>query len=153
MRNLLFQVGGKTRACPRGWYRQLEGPKPDPTTFVCDGCSNSPDTWRGLLIWPACVIHDYHYRTGVLGGTWRDRALADLKFRRNVVSLLRLQGLTGWRANVLAWIYYGRVRIWGRSAYRFWEEGEHALPLWRRIGETYGIVKPRSEGPDEHRER
>lgn len=153
MRNLLFNVSGKQRACPRRWWRALKGPKPDPQLFRCDGCSNSPDTWRGLLIWPACVIHDYHYRTGVLGGTWTDRKRADDIFRWNAELLLRLQGL-GFRAKMLSWLYWGRVRVWGRKAYRFWAEGEQALPFWRRLGEAWGIVKNRSEGPlDEHGER
>lgn len=154
MRNLIFQVGGKSRACPRRWYAALEGPRPDPQSFSCDGCSSSPDVWRGRLIWPACVIHDYHYRTGILGGTWRARAKADRKFRRNTVTLLRKQKLGAAQSRAIAWLYYGRVRIWGAKAYRYWAPGEHALPWWRRVGEAYGIIKSRQEGPnDEHSER
>ena len=149
MRNLIFQVGGKSQACPRLWYLCLEGPRPDPQSFECDGCSSSPDVWRGMLIWPACVIHDYHYRTGILGGTWRSRARADAKFRRNTVTLLRKQGLGKRGAKAVAWIYYGRVRIWGAKAYRFWAIGERPLPWWRRIGEAYGIIKSRQRGPSD----
>lgn len=138
MRNLIFNIAAKRRAVPRKWWAELIGPKPE-TSFACDGCSNSPDDWRGYLIWPACVIHDFHYRTGILGGTWRSRQTADLIFRQNVVKLLGLQGANAPTAHSLAWLYWGRVRIWGKSSYRHWNNPRASLPWYKRVWEAWSF--------------
>jgi hypothetical protein len=140
MRNLVFKVASKRRSVPRHWWTQLVGPRPE-TSFACDGCSNSPDDWRRFMIWPACVIHDFHYRTGILGGTWQSRQAADKIFRHNVVKLIALQGGCACTGQVLAWVYWGRVRIWGRSSYRHWDDPKAALPFFRRVLEAWGFRK------------
>lgn len=145
MKFLGFRVGGHDLAVTRRLWRLLEGPKPA-EGFKCDGCSWSPDSWAGYKLWPACVIHDYHYRTadlrGVPGGgvpgTAAGRAYADATFRRNLVTLLREQGCGPVRSQRVAWIYWGRVRIWGASAFQHWSAGEKPASRWQRIREVWG---------------
>jgi hypothetical protein len=136
MRHLVFQVSGTPRVVSRRLWYKLEGPLPG-TDFPCDGCSNSPDFWGEYLLWPACVIHDYHYREEIFGTDWRARTKADAVFRRNMVTILRLQGCGRIRARRLAWFYWGRVRIWGQSAYRRGAGTEDALPWYKRFGEVW----------------
>lgn len=138
MRHLIFSVANKRRACPKRWWLRLQGPKPS-VDFKCDGCSNSPDYWRRIQLWPACVIHDYHYREAVFGEDARARKLADKKFRHNMVTLIRLQGGSEARAYALAWFYWGRVRVWGRKAYRRGLGTVKPLPWYRRLAEAWGL--------------
>jgi hypothetical protein len=134
----------------------LEGPKPDPATFTeSDGCSKSPDIWgtiggKRFKLWPACVIHDYHYRTGVLGGTWASRARADAILRGNVRQLVLLQGGTQTQALRIGWTYWAGVRIASAFAFCF-DEGEEPLSLWSRIREVLGLflAKPGAYRPTE----
>lgn len=142
MRHLIFQVSGKPRVVSRRLWNQLEGPRPG-EDFPCDGCSNSPDYWKQFILWPACVIHDYHYREAVFGKGWRARMKGDAIFRRNMVTILRLQGCGATEARSLAWFYWGRVRVWGRKAYRRGKGTENALPWYKRLGEAWGIGRNR----------
>lgn len=133
MRHLVFDVSGKRRSIARAWWEQLEGPKPG-DTFSCNGCSCSPDVWRGYAIWPACVIHDYHYGTGVLGDSWRARQRADAIMRRNIQTLIRLDGGRQHTAVTLSWIYWGRVRVWGANHYQGLKKRRS---FWKRLGEAW----------------
>jgi hypothetical protein len=91
------------------------------------------------MLWPACVIHDYHYRTGILGGVWRSRQMADSIFRHNLVTIIRLQGGNAITAQSLAWLYWGRVRVWGKWSYRHWDDPKAALPWYQRVLEAWGL--------------
>ena len=144
MRNLVFDVSGDSRAVPRKWWHQLAGPLPDPP-YPCDGCSWSPDVWAGFAVWPACVIHDYHYATGVLGTTWQGRRKADLALRRNIATLVRLQGGGRLRARSLAWLYWGRVRLWGGGAYAVHAGPHKVMPWFKRWVEVWGRQSPKKQ--------
>lgn len=140
-----FIVAGEKLGVSASYWDRLIGPKP-PSMWECDGCSNSPDnyltvTGRVYKLWPACVIHDWAYRTGVLGGNAQGRWTADRHFRTNMNIQLKLQGAGGIRRSALCWLYWGRVRIWGAKAYRVWDEGEEPLSLWQRVREVYGLFK------------
>lgn len=122
-------------------WRQLEGPKPA-AGYASNGCTNSPDRYHTITgvtykLWPACVIHDYHYESG---GNWKARQRADAVFRRNMVKQLALQGAGRARQQSLGWLYWGRVRIWGRSHYR-WDEGEKPRGRWQLFREAYGLFR------------
>jgi hypothetical protein len=133
---LTFMVAGERRSVSRRLWDLMQGPKP-PVDFGCDGCSWSPDWWRGYKLWPACVLHDYHYRTGVLGGSAEGRASADAYFRMNVKALLLKQGMGAWRAAAVSRLYWGRVRVWGAGSYRHWERGEEPRSRWARLREAW----------------
>ena len=140
-----FHVAGEPLQVGAVFWEALEGPAP-PETFECDGCSRSPDfyrTWtlKSYKLWPACIIHDFHYRTGCLGGNWKARWEADRIFRQNMVTLLRMQGAGAVRQRTLSWLYWGRVRIWGASSYRGWADGEEPLNRLQRFREVYGLFK------------
>jgi len=142
-----FVVGGNALEVGDAYWSLLEGPKP-PSGFACDGCSMSPDawtTWRGRTykLWPACVVHDYHYRTrvlrvaGLLPGTAAGRKQADDALYRNITALVRAQGGTAFEAHRIAWVYWGRVRVWGAGSYQHWDEGAEPLSRWARIKEVW----------------
>lgn len=139
-----FIVKGKTVRVSRRLWDALEGPKPDPAEFVeSDGCSKSPDYWQTIggkffTLWPACLIHDHHYRHGVLGGTWASRARADAILRRNIRQLVLLRGGTQTQAVRIAWTYWAAVRIAGAGSFCF-AEGEEPLSLWSRVREVAGL--------------
>lgn len=153
-----FQVGGQELAVSDAFWEALHGPKPG-EWFSCDGCSWSPDAYRTLTgkvfkLWPACVIHDYHYRTDSLRlsldsnlglgrylsipGDAAGRRTADAAFRGNLQALIRLQGGSAARQRSLSWLYWGRVRIWGARSFRHWAPGQEPLTWWRRVKEAYG---------------
>ena len=114
MSTITFYVRGTPRLCSREkeWDR-LIGPKP-PEDFECDGCSLSPDYIADRAIWPACIIHDYHYRASGLGVS---RWGADWIFLRNVYRLLRLGRLNFGVAIYVSLIYWWAVRTKGGGAY------------------------------------
>jgi hypothetical protein len=104
----------------------------------------SPDAIRGLSraykLWPACHIHDFHYRTVALtfheGGTPAARSLADNTFYVNLRTLTRMQGASAVMARSIALLYWGRVRIWGAKAYNF--RGAHRpVGFWSRVREVW----------------
>lgn len=139
-----FRVSGRTMWCSRTMWERLEGPKPDDTLmFESDGCSGgAPDvyrTWTGrrYKLWPACFIHDYHYRYPVLGDDAEARKLGDDVLRENIRRLVRLQGGGKWTAKRIAWLYWGRVRIWGASSWSHWGEGEEPLSFGARMREVW----------------
>lgn len=141
--SLRFIVSGEELRVSRDLWTPLEGPKP-PEGFPCDGCSNSPDTLpTGAKLWPACVVHDYHYRTeGVLEPRkWAARRESDWILRRNLNRLLRAQGVGRWRAGKVAWGYWFAVRRFGASSWQHWPEGEEPLSYWQRVRETWGLFR------------
>lgn len=135
-----FRCAGKDRATWLVWWLQLEGPRP-PEGFDCDGCSWSPDWLKatGYILWPACVIHDYHYREAhaapqpraTLVSAWPDRARADAILYRNLLTMLRVQGANRAFAEAVAWAYWGRVRVWGAGSYKGpWQERSWLGRVW-----------------------
>ncbi len=144
---LRFICAGQERAVWAEWWDQLQGPKP-PEGYSCDGCSWSPDWLRatGYMLWPACVIHDFHYREArvarILGASasWPTRAEADARLAANLNVLLRLQGGTV-LARIMPRLFWGRVRVWGASAW----QGEDAERWWpARVWEAWRGDRPRS---------
>ncbi len=146
----VMQVSGRRLEVSRRLYDPLAGPKPE-AGFPSDGCSTSPDTWwlRTVFsgawvrakLWPGCHIHDYHYREGPLAHNWGGRREADRVLRINVRRLMRAQGASRRKAERVAWLYWGRVRLWGASSYRHWDDGEQPLSKWHRFREAYGLFR------------
>lgn len=141
---IIFEVSGHLLAVSDLLWRPLLGPKPA-EGFSCDGCSWSPDKLGRRKLWPACVIHDYHYRSGLLGGTWHARRLSDRRLARNLYTLLRMQGAGQTYAKLAARAYYGRVRIWGAGSYAYWDEGEKPRGFLARVREAWGSWEPTEE--------
>lgn len=112
---LTFIVSGEPRECPAELWERLIGPKPADDWKDCNGCSASPDSWRGLILWPGCRIHDWHYSSD---GPDIPRILADLILRINLWRCLRAQGAPWWRAGFVAAGYHAGVTIGGRRAYK-----------------------------------
>lgn len=140
-----FRVSGRELLCSSYLWNALKGPKPAlPMDWESDGCSGgSPDTWRtwrgrSFKLWPACVIHDHHYRHGVPGLSGAAaRKYADDTLRHNITVLVRRQGGGRFTAQRIAWLYWGRVRIWGVSSWQHWDHGR-PLGFWARVKEAYG---------------
>ena len=102
-----------------------------PAGFVSDGCTCSPDTAaNGADLKPACRYHDHEY---FVGGSEKDRKLADLDFLYN----LKVSGCPWYQRR----FYYHRVRFWGVSHFNYWVEFQpptvrHRLALlWLRYTE------------------
>ncbi len=142
----VFRVSGRELFCSLSLWSALRGPKPAlPMDWESDGCSGgSPDAWRTwprrryFKLWPACVIHDYHYRQLVIylvGAA--ARKYADDTIRENIKRLVRLQGGTASQARRIAWLYWGRVRIWGVDSWQHWGD-DKPLGFWARVREAYG---------------
>ena len=134
--DLIFEVAGKPRSCRNEWWDSLEGSKPD-TEFKCDGCSTSPDYWKHIHLWPACIVHDFHYREAIYGDDAAARQEADRYLYANVVALVAMQGGSTTRARALGWLYWGRVRVWGRKAYRAGEGTVKPTRWYHRIAEVW----------------
>jgi hypothetical protein len=138
---VLWVVSGEVLEVSQRLWSALQGPKP-PAGFECNGCTFSPDTLPGgLKVWPACVIHDYHYsQARPLGGTWASRRRADAIFYGNVYRGARIQGRSLWRASRTAGAYWRGVRAGGAARFPF-EEGEKPLGWWSRLREVLGGFK------------
>lgn len=145
--SLTFKVAGAPRRVLAWFWLRLWGPRP-PEGYECDGCSLSPDYFGRWKLWPACVIHDYHYREGVLGGNWHGRRTADRILRVNLERLVLDQGGARWLARLVGAAYYGRVRVWGKKSYRHWEDGEEPLSWLDRVREVWGGWEPTDEAAD-----
>lgn len=150
-RILQFNVGGQVLCASSTMWDALQGPKPDlPMAWESDGCSGgAPDTWRTLggkvfKLWLACVIHDYQYRYRFYdSGRWLTgaggRKLADDTLRANIIALVKLQGGRSFTAHRIAWLYWGRVRIWGVDSWQHWGEGQRPKGFLARVREAYGL--------------
>ena len=110
MTTITFMVGGAHRSCMRETWDRLIGPKP-PEGYAADGCTLSPDYVADRPVWPACVVHDYHY-TGVVS-RWR----ADWILMRNIYRLLRAEDFSVLPALFVSLTYWWAVRTRGRGAY------------------------------------
>ena len=110
MNTVMFMVQG----CPRYFlcesWDKLIGPKP-PEGYATNGCTFSPDYVADRPVWPACVIHDYHY-SGVVS-RWK----ADWIFMRNLYRLLRVGRFSPLPALGVSLIYWWAVRTKGKGAY------------------------------------
>lgn len=134
---VVLEIAGDLRAVSRKWWVQLQGPLP-PEGYSCDGCSWSPDWFHGWKLWPACAIHDFHYRTEALGSDALARARADVALRANLQTLLRIQGAPAWRRNAIAWAFWSRVRIYGARSFDQGTGAPDERNFFRRVWETYG---------------
>lgn len=106
--------GVELRPLPSLLWARMEGHEGIPATFVSNGCTLSPDRWDGFALWPACHVHDWDY---LQAGGIMDRARADARLRRNLVTLMENQGAGALRARRLAWAYWAGVRVGGPLAW------------------------------------
>lgn len=137
-----FLVSGVEKHYPNHLWGKLDGaPDVEVAGFECDGCSNSPDTFRGYPIWVACFVHDWNYRKGNLGGNWGGRRESDMLLRKNIRIVLKEHNAPYWMRAILPLVYWGRVRIWGASSYRNWDTGEEPLRFFDRVREAYGFFR------------
>lgn len=153
-----FLISGNPRNADRELWFSLCGPKPV-EGFVCDGASWSPDVWRGFPIWVAAVIHDFHYRSGVLGASWASRRRADNVFRKNVRRVVRFSGggpLSAWRISSIYWLGV-RLGGWssysaGRLTFAFSRQEEGGAYGWRECLGAFrsnpGAYEPVARPPD-----
>lgn len=131
-----FKVSGRSLQFDRRLWFQLEGPKPQ-EGWECNGCSFSPDFWLSIRTgkrYPlvvACVIHDHHYsEEKPLGAGWKARAESDAILRRNLRRVIvRNDGSLG-ESERIAWLYWGRVRLWGGRA---WRGGPSLMTRLKRV--------------------
>ena len=113
----------KELSVPEGFWELWEVNHKD-----CNGCGSGwnaklvPDTIYGLLIRIVCCIHDEDYTRG---GTLEDKNRYDLRFKENLLKLIRLYDkwyypaeLAETRANT----YYKTVSKLGHGAFNFSEE-------------------------------
>jgi len=137
-----FDVSGDQLETTARLWLQLDGPRP-PAGYSCDGCSNSPDRYIALTgriykLWPACVIHDYHYREKhCLTRDVAGRREADRIFRENLKTCVRYCGGSKFDQRRIAWLYWGRVRMWGAGAFRHWVEGAEPTSWWKRLRQVW----------------
>lgn len=130
-----FIVGGKEVHVPDAIWNQMEGPLP-PEGFACDGCTSSPDEWRGFNLLPACIVHDFHYKRASMGPHRVGRMVSDGIMRRNLKRAVAFYGGGHGSQERIGWLYWGRVRIWGSPHYS-WDEGEEDFPWWKRLAEVW----------------
>jgi len=117
-----FVVSGRKLLFEQTLWLALEGPKPE-EGYGCNGCSFSPDRWWLHKVWVpvvlACIVHDNHYDTHKpLGTGWRARQKADAILYRNLKKIIWYHGGTIGQAERIAWLYWGRCRLWGGKAWR-----------------------------------
>lgn len=140
-----FYINGEAREVSAGMFRRLAGWNLVPDGCECDGCSGSPDTWRGYKLWPACVIHDRMYDPDALcGANWAGRWQADREFRQNLRTLLEYQRAPWHLRATLPWVYFRAVRLAGAGSY-FFADGEEPLSGWQRFRELVGLFRDKRE--------
>lgn len=110
---LTIRVSGDDREISFVHWHILFGPRP-PKDFENNGCSYSPDSVRDYQIWPACVIHDWHYSGRVED---MDQRRADKTFRRNLWRSLRYQGAPWPLASWITTTRYFAVTKFGDLAF------------------------------------
>jgi len=144
---VLLRISGADRVVPYYLWALLIGPRPKPTTFLeSDGCSISPDTigrlrrffgkGRAILLFPACWIHDAHYRRlADLGGNWTARRKADWFLAQNLYALCRAQEVSRTGASTIAGTYWTAVRLFSAASYTF-DEGQAPLTRFQRWREV-----------------
>ncbi len=146
---VLFIVSGRPLRVSLHLWKAMQGDPLPRGGYACDGCSNSPDALGHLKLWPACVIHDHDYREKQKdqARNWHSRWRSDKRLRTNMTTLVRMQGGSKGHARRLAWLYWGRVRIWGGSSYQHWDEGEAPLGRWQLFREAWGLWKAKDAQP------
>ena len=85
-----------------------------PVDFRNDSCSNSPDSWLGWSLDPACDRHDWAYcsRCHPPGSmTYPAKVAADAKLREHIRALLPFR----WRW--AGWVYEGAVRVMAHASW------------------------------------
>lgn len=119
----LIEVNGMPMTLRAALWDALEGPKPY-AGFINDGCTLVRDEVRDYKLWPACVIHDWHYspECALLEDDPPSRREADRIFRRNTYTLLRAQGAGRHSAYFYSWKRYLGVRAAGRPFFRRGED-------------------------------
>jgi hypothetical protein len=100
-------VSGEIRTVPTVIWEAMQGPKPDnPSAFINNGCTLSPDYFFGKPMWASCVVHDYQ----TTGEASIPRREADTNFRANTEIELKAYGLFALLAKGVAWKRYVTVR-------------------------------------------
>ena len=85
----------------------MEGPRP-PDSFVSNGVTFAPDFVGAVDCRAAGHVHDWHYS---LGGTEKDRELADYRLYRNLVH--------SELSHFMAGIFFRRVRLFAIDNFRY----------------------------------
>lgn len=91
---------------------------------VCNGCGAAgswfdyvPDNIIGSYIGHACFIHDWEYH---VGKTKADKKLADKRFKRNLLKIIKLKStnimIIGLKYFISCMYYFG-VKKFGKKAY------------------------------------
>jgi len=114
-----IMINGGFRDIRRDWWDELIGPKP-PKRFDNDGCTLAFDYWHGLMVWPACVIHDWHYSAQIEREVANppSRFMSDYAFFMNTYKILRLQEVGRVRAIAHATKRLVAVRKLGKEHFR-----------------------------------
>jgi hypothetical protein len=97
------------------WWEALEGPHP-PSGFPNDGCTVVPQRHGRVALWPACVIHDWHYSPLCEEITFQ--IVADYKFMQNLYKVQRLQGVSRVRASAVALKRFAGVQKFGKFFFK-----------------------------------
>lgn len=109
-----FWINSRLRSCPAEIWDALVGAADVPHDFRCNGCTASPDSWRGYLIWPACRVHDHDFREGSRVAQW----LANTRFRINLWRCLGAQDAPWHLRAGIATVYFAAVAALGDIAYK-----------------------------------
>lgn len=115
---IMVLSNGEWREIRADWWNALEGPKP-PYGFKNDGCTIVHDFDGDVALWPACVIHDWHYSSKC--STVTKRMAADTKFGVNTYRIQRLQDV-------------GRIKSGFRALKRFVGVRRLGGPFFKRRG-------------------
>jgi hypothetical protein len=84
------------------------------------------------------VIHDFHYRTAsALTRDAAGRREADRIFRENLRKCIAYSGGSKFDQRRLAWLYWGRVRMWGASSFQHWITGAKPIGWLKRLREVW----------------
>ena len=116
MRHRTVYISGVERVVSYNMLRLLRGWTRLPEGYRCDGCSWSPDSWRGYKLWPACALHDLFYRDPVERGE-HSRRQVDADFRYNLGQLLYAQRAPLHLCVGLPWVYWVAVKRYGAGSW------------------------------------
>lgn len=109
-----FYINGKAHFVRVSTWNRLLGPKP-PERYACDGCTGVPDSMWSFDVWPACVIHDWHYDPD---GPEIRRWVSDIVFGLNCYITLRIKGAGRILSASTAWSYYKGVAFLGAPFFK-----------------------------------
>lgn len=108
-------VNGRWEWIRKDWWESLSGHKP-PISFDNDGCTVVADISGDVLLWPACVIHDWHYSPKCKEVT--NRLVADYHFLKNTYKIQRFQDVDRLRASARALKRFVGVRKLGEPHFK-----------------------------------